>query len=84
MAPVYRIRKSINIKYNWHRALNQAIPEDHLELLSEHAEERIFAMIKEGYLEGELHCIIRCDDDQDIEYSGYWEVYREGTLSCSI
>lgn len=80
---VVRIRRSINIKYNLVSELKLAIPEYHMLQLEEHAEHHIFAMIEQGHREGKLLTSIRDSDDQEIEYSGYWEAYREGTLSCS-
>lgn len=69
------MNRKIQISYNWWDDENGKgeIPEQHLGQLEEHAEERIISMRREGYTAGELHCTICDNEDNEIEYSGWWE-----------
>jgi hypothetical protein len=64
------IESVINIKFNWWRSdgSKETIPNDVLEQLEEHAEERIMEMRKGGFTSGEL-CF---ESDSSPSYSGAW------------
>jgi hypothetical protein len=74
------MRKHIVIDYHWTCDSGIDIPEAHKEALEEDAEERIFSMVREGYLMGELTTSVRYgkdkvpeEDEQDgLSYSGWW------------
>lgn len=44
----------------------------HLDALNESAMERITECLKEGYVSGELIDNIYMDDEDGVEYSGWW------------
>jgi hypothetical protein len=74
--------REIRIYYNWKCDQLPAIPEKHMEALSEDAEDRIFKMIKEGYNCGELSTTIRFgadivpeeNEDDGLTYRGWWSL----------
>lgn len=68
------MRRKIEISYNWWNDDGTDIPIEHLGVLEEHAEERINEMRKEGYTEGELCCVVYDENDNEIEYRGWWEL----------
>lgn len=76
------MENQIIINYNWICDEGIEIPEKHKEALKEDAENRIFEMIKEGYLEGELSTLVRFgkdivseeNEEDGLTYSGYWIV----------
>lgn len=64
------------IKINWW--VNEGennIPNEHQEILTQHAEERIYVMRKEFYTGGELNYEI-----DGIYYNGYWEFSENKTI----
>ena len=75
----------MKIDYHWKCDAEIDIPEKHREALIEDAETRIFQMIKEGYLMGELNTGVRYgkeivpeeDEENGLEYSGWWGFKRE-------
>lgn len=55
----------------------EKIPDNHIEDLKQHAENRIVDMLKENYSSGELFCEIYDDaTDSEIPYRGWWEIMR--------
>ena len=79
------MNRQITISYWWKCDSGIEIPEEHMEALEEDAYDRIFKMIKEGYVEGILSTSIRFgkeevpeeDEDDGIEYSGGWSIEKK-------
>ena len=71
------MEKKISITYRWWN--EQGIKQEHTETLEEEAQTRIFQMTKEGYTSGELLSTLTTDNDEEIEYSGWWEMTTETT-----
>lgn len=77
-----KIQMSIHIDYHWKTDSGISIPEAHKETLEEDAQERIFHMIKQGYLMGELCTTVIVgkdqvpeeDEENGLSYSGWWGV----------
>ena len=75
----------LEISYNWKCDQGIEIPEKHKEALKEDAMERIFQMVKEDYLSGELSTTVRYgkdvvpeeDEANGLSYSGWWDVKEE-------
>lgn len=74
------MEKEIKIKYHWTCDSGIEIPKKHEEALEEDAQKRIFEMIGEGNVCGELCTSVRYgkdvvpeeDEDDGLEYSGWW------------
>lgn len=81
------MKKSITIDYHWTCDQLDFIPKGHFEALKEDAESRIFSMVKEGYLQGELNTSVRFgkdvvpeeDKEEGLTYSGWWSYLTEDT-----
>ena len=76
------MEKEITISFNWYSNDNRdaEIKKNHQEALEESAMERIGAMMKEGYVEGELHDNVRMDDEDGedgVSYQGWWSVKKK-------
>lgn len=73
------MEQSINI--NWHiQDQNNNVKKPHREPLKVAVMERITAMMKEGYREGELIETVRMDDsdgEDGIEYHGWWTLKKD-------
>ena len=72
-----QIERKMEITYRWWKEDDSEINPEHAEALEESAQERITAMIKEGYTGGELCDNVRMHDtdpEDGVEYSGWWEV----------
>lgn len=68
----------IVITFNWWPTEDRKgkVKKKHQEALNESAQERIFAMMKEGYSSGELHDNVRMDDEDGpdgVSYQGWWD-----------
>lgn len=61
------MERKIEITYHWSSFDYTEIPDTHERELKEHAEERVFKMRADGYVEGELYYEI-----ENIIYSGWW------------
>lgn len=76
------MRTKIEIDYYWNCDQGIDIPEAHYEALKEDAEERIFEMMKQGNVSGELCTSVRFGKDKVIEedenngltYSGWFDI----------
>lgn len=61
------MERNIKINYSWWRDKNKSPFEKHIETLECHALEHITALMKNGYIEGELNLEIA-----NTIYHGYW------------
>ena len=71
------MKRTIEIVYRWWRDGGKKVKASHVEALEERAQDRIFAMVAEGYRSGELYDNIHMTDrdpEDGIEYSGWWEL----------
>ena len=70
------MKKEIIITYEWWNDDRTEIPVKHHEPLEEDAEERISAMVAEGYTSGELHTAIETPHKSggivNYDYTGWW------------
>lgn len=65
-----QIERKIQITYRWWKDYEETeINPQHIKIMEDHAHERIFGMIKEGYTSGELFCQVG-----KIAYSGHFEL----------
>ena len=64
-------------EYYWKANTNSGvIRPEHIDALTEDAEDRIAHMVKEGYERGELHTYVKIDDadgEDGVSYSGFWK-----------
>ena len=75
MSTVVTMHTTKTIQLNW--KVPSDISQDHLDALDESGMERAMEMIKEGFVEGELHDNIHMHDsdpEDGVEYSGYWRL----------
>ena len=76
------MKATMKIEYHWSCDKGIEIPEKHLEALKEDAEERIFAMIGQGYRSGDLNTTVRFgkdvvpeeDEEEGLYYKGCWKI----------
>ena len=75
-------KKQITINYRWNRPSGEDIIEDHIEALDESAQDSVIAMMKDGYVSGELNDNIFMNDsdiengEEGISYRGWWSITR--------
>lgn len=72
------------IQLSWNVPGN--ISEAHLEALDESGMERALEMVKQGYVEGELHDnihILDTDPKDGVEYTGYWRMTSTSSVSSA-
>jgi len=82
-----KIEFTIKINYHWRSDSGIDIPKKHKEALEEDAHDRIFEMLKEGYVQGELNTSVRYgkdivpeeDEADGLEYSGWWSTEKSET-----
>lgn len=75
-----QIERKITISWWWRNNDLDEIDPEHAEALDESARERIFKMIKEGYVQGELHDNIHMHDsdpEDGVDYHGWWAEVEE-------
>ena len=67
-------RASKKFELEWYMSAfdNRENKQSHLDALNESAMERITECLKEGYVSGELIDNIYMDDEDGVEYSGWW------------
>lgn len=73
-----KLERKLTITYRWWRSSGEDVLDEHVEDLDEHAQDRIAAMRKEGYVCGDLSESLTPDGALNqlhwVEYTGYWEV----------
>ena len=70
------MNREITVSYNWHcEALSVEIPFCLAEILEEHAYDRIYSMMKEGYTSGELCCHAVVDIEGHTTPEDGWECH---------
>ena len=74
-----KFERKQTITFKWWS--DEAIPEQFLGLMDEHAIERANAMLKEGYICGELSIDLVCGAHEPMTttYKGWWELTTEIT-----
>lgn len=75
----------IKINYYWKCDSEVEIPEAHKECLETEAQNRIFEMMADDYIQGELFTSIRFgkevvpeeDEEDGLSYSGWWSITKD-------
>ena len=67
-----QLEREVKVTYRWWR--EDDINPVHVERLEEHAMTRIIEMLHKGFTSGELLC-----EEDDMEYSGWWEMNTKNT-----
>lgn len=62
------------ITFRWWRNGEHDVADEHREQLQEDAGERIREMTEQGYTSGALSSTIMDQNDEEIEYKGWWDV----------
>jgi hypothetical protein len=71
------MQRTIAIRYWWKRSDgNKDIPEEHVDLAEQDAQERIYTMLRDGYWSGELHACVG-EGDVSREYRGWWKAEQQ-------
>ena len=78
------MERTLKISYNWKCDQGIEIPNSHKDCLEEDAQYRIFDMISQGFIEGELSTSVRFgkdvveeeDEEEGLSYSGYWKLSK--------
>ena len=65
----------IDFYYDIDQLKNPTIEE--IDTLNEAAQERAEEMVKEGYMSGELNCLITRSRNREYEVRGWWSIHRE-------